>query len=164
MDRLRPILKNLLLAFVLVSIGFVLGKHSVRQTDSPLATPPGTTNTQNDARAITVYYMHATIRCVTCNTIEKMTRDLVEAQFSKELADGTIQWRNINFQKNESLAKQFGVVSSVVVVARMEGDAVVNFKRLDEVWILMNTPAAFNAYVSTAIHALLAEAGNGETP
>ena len=163
MNRIRPILKNLLLAFVLVSFGFVLGKHSVQQADSVPGISPATT-TQNDARAITVYYMHATIRCVTCNTIEKMTRALVDAQFSKELADGTIQWRNINFQKNESLAKQFGVVSSVVVVARMEGDAVVNFKRLDEVWTLMNTPAAFNAYVSTAIHALLAEADTGDTP
>jgi hypothetical protein len=164
MIRLRLILKNLLLAFVLVSIGFVLGKHSVHQSDSPLATPPDTANGQNDARAVTVYYMHATIRCVTCNTIEEMTRKLVDAQFGKERAEGIIIWQEVDFQKNASLAKQFGVVSSCVVVARMKGDIAIAFKRLDDVWTLMNDPPAFNAYVSTAIQSLLAEAGNGETP
>lgn len=162
MNRLRLMTKNLLLAFVLISIGFVIGKHSARQADSAPGLTPGIAQTGD--RAITVFYMHATIRCVTCNTIEEMTRELVDAQFGKELAEGIIHWQDVDFQKNESLARQFDVVSSCVVVARMKGDTVADFKRLDDVWTLMNEPPAFNAYVSTAIQSLLAEAGAGGTP
>lgn len=161
MNRLRPILKNLLLTFVLISIGFVLGKHSVRQTGLPPGMAPSPAQAEKARQTVTVFYMHATIRCVTCNTIEKMTRDLLESQFSTELAEGILVWRDVDFQKNEALAGQFAVVSSCVVVARMEGNTVADFKRLDEVWTLMDDPPAFNTYIADAIQFLLAQADPG---
>jgi hypothetical protein len=162
MNRLRSILKNCLLAFVLISIGFVLGKHSIHQTGSTAGALPSPALSNRPSPSITIFYMHATIRCVTCNTIEKMTRELVKTQFSDECAAGVLVWRDVDFQKNEELARQFEVVSSVVVVARMKGDSVVDFKRLDKVWSLMDDPPSFEAYVSSAIQSLLAETGRGD--
>lgn len=156
-EKLQTTIRNLLLAFVLVSIGFALGKHSVRrgagpaeQSVKPTASPVSPTTPR-----VRVYYLHATFRCATCNTIEKMTREVLDQQFSEALADGRIEWREADFQENEALAKQFDVITSCVVVARMRGDTVLDFKRLDEVWTLLSDPQKFNSCIGGAVRAFL---------
>lgn len=160
MERTQRLVKNILLAFVLISIGFALGKHSVRRAGTPSAgeasaSPPEAT--AETPRKIRVYYLHATFRCVTCNTIEKMTRDLLQRRFGQAVADGRIEWREADYQENEALAKQFDVISSCVVVANMQGENVLEYQRLDEVWTLMKDPPKFDAYVGDAIEKYLKE-------
>ena len=168
MERTQLVIKNALLAFVLISIGFVLGKHSARKTPPPAPPPPPDAEALASAGEIPVkirvYYLHATFRCVTCNTIEKMTRDLLDLQFGDELADGRIEWQEADFQENETLAKQFDVIASCVVVAKMQGDTALDYRRLDEVWTLLNDGPRFNTYVGDAIRNYLPEAGEGGTP
>ena len=165
MERTQRIVKNVLLAFVLISIGFVLGKHSVRRGAAPAQQAPNAPNTQDNAGdlpvKLRVYYLHATFRCVTCNTIEKMTRDLLDLQFGDAVADGRVEWHEADFQENESLAKQFDVIASCVVVAKVRGESVLDYKRLDEVWTLLSDLPKFNAYVGDAIRAHLPEATKG---
>lgn len=163
MERTQHFVKNGLLAFVLISVGFAFGKHSVRRvavTEPRSSGPPAAAAAALPVK-IRVYYLHATFRCVTCNTIEKMTRELLERQFGKALADGRIEWREDDFQENESLAKRFDVISSCVVVAKMRGEKVLAYQRLDEVWTLMDNPVKFNDYVGGAIRAYLPEAAKG---
>jgi hypothetical protein len=153
MEKVKPIISKTLIAFVLISIGFLLGKHSVRQTK---------TNQINDhaqSNYVKVYYLHSTFRCVTCNTIEKMTRNLLENSYKEALASGMIQWQEIDFQENEMIAKKFGVIASCVVVAAVKNGEISNFKRLDEVWTLMQDTQKFNLYISGAIDAYLSAAG-----
>lgn len=168
MERTQLVIRNALLAFVLVSIGFVLGKHSVRQTFVPVQPPPADAEVLAAAGQIPVklrvYYLHATFRCVTCNTIEQMTRDLLDQQFGDALADGRIEWREVDFQEDEVLAKQFDVIASCVVVARMRGETVLDYKRLDDVWTLLKDTPGFNTYVGDAIRLYLPAAGEGGTP
>lgn len=166
MGRSRRIAKNALLAFVLVSVGFALGKHSVRH--SPAPSLPGEADAEavgaagRAAETARVYYLHATFRCVTCNTIEKMTRDVLDQQFADELAAGQVEWRKADFQENESLARQFDVLANCVVVARMQGETVLEYRRLDQVWTLLDDAPRFRAYVGDAIRTYLAGAGEGD--
>jgi hypothetical protein len=153
MERLKKILTNGLLVFALISIGFALGKHSVKPDRQTNNLPNG------NGRQVAVYYLHSTFRCVTCNTIEKMTRELLDNSYSKQLADGNIQWIEDDFQENEALAKQFEVVASCVVVAEMKDGTVIDYKRLDEVWTLMKDPEAFDLYISGAIDGYLKKSG-----
>ena len=146
------IIKNLLLIFVLVSIGFAFGKYSV---DRPQAVLPSGLA----AEAVNVYYMHATFRCVTCNTIEKMTRQLLESKYKKQMQNGSIVFAEVDFQKNEPIARQFDVISSCVVVARTKDGRTTVFERLDKVWELLDKPDEFNAYISSAIDKLLISGG-----
>ena len=168
MERLQRLTKNTLLAFVLISIGFALGKHSVRRAivpeDAGMHAGSQPTATPTQPVFVRVYYLHATFRCVTCNTIEKMTRELLGQQFAAELADGRIEWREDDFQANEALAKQFDVIASCVVVAQVRGGIVDAYNRLDETWTRMEDPADFNAYVGGAIRAYLPGAGKRGTP
>ncbi len=153
MDKAKIILTKALLVFALISIGFAMGKHSVKSAAQPDALP------QTDAHAVAVYYLHSTFRCVTCNAIEKMVRELLNTAYGKELAEGEILWIESDFQANEALARQFEVFASCVVVAEVRDGAVVEYKRLDEVWTLLKDPAAFNRYVSDTIDEYLQKTG-----
>jgi hypothetical protein len=152
-DKLKKIIRNLLLIFVFVSIGFAMGKYSVSRNES--IAPEGAA--QKDA--VHVYYMHATFRCVTCNTIEKMTKDLLASKFAEELRQKKIIFSEVNFQEDEKLAKRFDVISSCVVVAKEENGKISSFKRLDKVWTLMKKPEEFNAYLSNAIESFMTDKG-----
>jgi hypothetical protein len=99
--------------------------------------------------------MHQTFRCVTCNQIEAMTEDLVKTEFAAPLAKGRLQFRRADFQEDEALARRYNVVSSSVVVVRVQDGKDMAFKRLDDVWTLVNKPDAFRAYVGGAIRAYL---------
>ncbi len=154
MEKLKHLLTKALLAFALISIGFALGKHAAKPAAQSDGLQPGGTG-----RQVAVYYLHSTFRCVTCNTIESMTKALLDNAYSDELADGTIQWIEADFTDNTALAEQFEVVASCVVVAELQDGVVTDYKRLDEFWTLMQDQAAFNAYISVAIDGYLAKAG-----
>jgi len=149
MERFKNILTRVLLAFVLISIGFALGKHSVK-SDAPTHSFTGAEGDQ-----VVVYYLHSTFRCVTCNSIEEMTRELLNSSYRSEMDAGTIRWIEADFQENETLARDFEVAASCVVVAEMVDGTINDYKRLDDVWTLMDDPEAFNAYISNAIDGYL---------
>jgi hypothetical protein len=172
MERAKNITRSALLAFVLVSIGFVLGKEMTARRQTPATGPesPASVATSDKGVAasnkpvatddkVVVYYLHTTFRCVTCNEIERLTKALVETEFADDLAAGRIQWREANFQQDESLAKRYEVVSSCVVVANIQGGKEREFQRLDDVWTRYQDPADFNGYVGAAIRKYLKERG-----
>ena len=148
MERVKQILTKTLITFALISLGFVIGKHSAHRG----AVQP---EQQNKGTYVAVFYMHSTFRCVTCNTIEKMTKELLDKSYSQDIAEGRIKWQDIDFQENEPLAAKFKVVASCVVVAEVRNGVTVDFKRLDKVWTLMKAPDAINKYISTAIDSYL---------
>jgi hypothetical protein len=158
MEKWKSIIKNLLLAFVLISIGFAIGKHVALRSAGKA---DALSENVKSGQYLRVYYTHATVRCETCNSIEKKTRDLLESKFKKELADGRIEWQVVNFQENEAFAKAFDVTSSGVIVVLMNGDEVADYERLDEVWTLLGDPPAFNSYLEKSIIKFLSASGGG---
>jgi hypothetical protein len=151
MNSFQTITKNLLLAFILITIGFSLGKEVTLRTIKPVAQGDET----GTGNKVIVYYLHATFRCATCNTIEKMSYELLNSKFGEQLKTGLIEWKQANFQKDEALAKKYQVISSCVVVVQIREGKETAFKRLDEVWTLMEDKAAFDKYVGDAIMELL---------
>ncbi len=147
-ETIKKLITNLLIVFVLVTIGYSLGKHN---TLAKMNSGKNTTQLTGDIEPqIRVYYMHSTFRCVTCNDVEARTIALVDKEFAKEKADGRLQWFEVNFQENEILAKQFDVVASCVVIAVVKNNEISSFERLDEVWTLLEKPDEFDNYVLSA--------------
>jgi len=165
MEQAHRIVKNALLAFVLISIGFVLGKHNAERDGAAAADPPSPAGRPAEHATspvrVRITYVHSTYRCATCNTIEKMAREVIEEQFADALADGRIEWQEADFQKDEALAERFGIVASCVVVATVRGETVLDFKRLDDVWSLMEDPPKFSAYISGTVRGYLPAATKG---
>ncbi|UDQ97100.1 nitrophenyl compound nitroreductase subunit ArsF family protein [Lentisphaerota bacterium WC36G] len=99
-----------------------------------------------------VYYFHATKRCMSCNLIEKTTKEVLEEKFTTQLKNGEIVFKSINFQKKPELAKQFELVSSVVVVSQYDKNGkLTKFDRLDDVWKLKSDSKKFTKYITAHV-------------
>ena len=145
-ENFQPLVRNLLLGFVLLSVGFALGKESQRRV------PPAPSAAVSGGQTpVTVYYAHTTFRCVTCNTIEALAKQTLEKRFADDLAKGQIEWQVVNFQDDAVFAERYEIASSTVVVTRAGG----RYQRLDEVWTKVDDPAAFEEYIAMAVQAFL---------
>ena len=156
---------RLLLGFVLISIGFAFGKAAglrTAQRAAPVAGPgspaasiasPQPAGTDK----VLVYYMHGTIRCVTCNEIENTARQIVQTQFADDVAAGHVEWQELNFERDPALAKKYDVASSTVVVVQFRNGRETAHKRLDDVWTLIDKPDEFRRYITAAVQALMKE-------
>ena len=148
--KVQPILKNILLVFALVSIGFAIGKEYTLRTVKPAeAAPPASADDK-----VIVYYLHGTIRCVTCNKIERQARETIERDFAEDLKASRIEWRVVNFQNDDELAKRFDITSSGVVVVKMSGGREVAVRKLEKVWTLVDDPLGFSAYIAGEVSAM----------
>lgn len=144
--KLKEAISKLLLAFVIFSIGFAAGKEMAArnaseslQSDLPLKD------------GLAVMFFHARFRCVTCNSMEELAKQVLERDFAELLDNGEITWQVINFQDNTELARRFDVGSSTIVVAQIQDGGYVDFQRLDEVWAKVGNPDEFKAYVRDAV-------------
>lgn len=144
------ITRNLLLAFVLISSGFAVGRE-VGLSKADTRAKPTANSPHERADTVVVYYMHRTFRCVTCNRIEKMAQDVVQREFAEQLSRKTVQWKQVNFEVNEDLARRYNVASSSVVVVQLRDGREVAHQTLDEVWTLVNKPAEFATYIGDAV-------------
>ena len=147
-SKLVSLIRTLLLGFVLISIGFFMGKEYARQKNGTTLDSVASSRSE----LVRVYYMHGNMRCKTCNLIEKMTKELVESKYAEAVNNGKVEFLLENFQKNKKLAEKFDVFASCVVVAKFVEGKVVRYDTLDGVWDFYEDPPAFNKYVSSAIN------------
>ena len=50
---------------------------------------------------VEVLYFHGKQRCVTCNAIEKLTKEVVEKDFAEQLKNGKVVFKVIDISTNE---------------------------------------------------------------
>jgi len=165
---LKKALARLLLAFVLVSIGYAVGKEvTLRRLAGRRDGPAGAAAPQAalPADGVVLYYMHPSIRCVTCVRLERTARDLVERAFADALALGRLVWREVNFEEDETLARRYNVSTSSLVVVRRAGGREVAHRTLEEVWPLADDPDAVRAVIRDAVRRALeaSDARKGKT-
>jgi hypothetical protein len=149
--KFQAMARNILLAFALLSLGFFAGKeHTLRSVRPGQAVVPAAGEDK-----VIVYYLHGTIRCITCNRIEKQARETIQRQFADELQAGTLEWRAVNFQEDDDLARRYDVTSSSIVLVRLAQGRETAIRRLDGVWKLVDQPPAFSIYIAGEVGALL---------
>ena len=156
-DKTINVLKNALLAFVLVTIGFGIGKEWTLRRAQMMASP----DTVSGDKVI-VYYAHATVHCVTCETIERLIHETLNEQFAAENADGRLVFKAVNFQEDTAFAAQYEIVANCVVVSKVTQGEEVRHQRVDEVWDLYEDPPAFKQFLGNAIRAHLDSATGGD--
>jgi predicted RNA-binding protein len=125
----------------------------------------------DDARKITVYYLHNTWRCYSCNSIESLTRAAVfggkgentkfrgeidvTCPFPEMVKAGTLVFQsvNIDLDENKHLLEDFKAKAKYPVLVETKGDKVVRSKMLGKVWDLLGNNAEFVKYVQTELRA-----------
>ncbi len=119
----------ILLAFVAVSVGYLIMSESnsagagdvASGQDTSRTTPEGepvganseaATATGSDtapgapaaepaqpAHKVVAYYFHNTQRCMTCNKIERLAEEALREQFAVALEEGELEWRTVNMEE-----------------------------------------------------------------
>ncbi|MFO7610558.1 MAG: nitrophenyl compound nitroreductase subunit ArsF family protein [Candidatus Krumholzibacteriia bacterium] len=109
------------------------------------------------AAPVTVYYLHGTVRCVTCIALEDVTGWTVRDAFGDLLAEGLLDLRTVNYDlpENAHFLADFDLEVPGVVLAASAGDSLRTWKRLDRTWELSELPADLEKYIVEETRAFL---------
>jgi hypothetical protein len=104
-------------------------------------------------RQIVVYYFHGTRRCRTCLSIEATAHDLISSRFAAQLQSGEMIWKVVNYDEpeNEHFIKDFGLVSSSLVIVEMKEGEPVEYEVLQKAWPLAHDKPGFDYYVEQSV-------------
>ena len=113
-----------------------------------------------------VYYFHGNTRCPTCRAIESQSHDTVQSDFASQLASGEVVWKKLNYERPEGaeLQEKFELQMPVVVLAKMKGGQIEDWRRLDRVWALVSDKSGFAEYVRDEISQMLEAAKQPAAP
>jgi hypothetical protein len=158
----RPLVRAALLLFVGATCATLVMKEVHRASAAKAgvtgavvpsaATPLGT--------RVVVTYFHTTVRCFSCIRIEDMTTASISEAFAPEIAEGRLEWRVVNTDEpsNSRFVGEYGLFTKSVIVSDQRDGREVRWKNLDQVWHLLDDPAAFRAYVEREVRAFLERA------
>jgi len=107
--------------------------------------------------AVMVYYFHGNTRCPTCRSIESQAHEAVQSDFVSEVENEQVIWKVLNYEEpaGTELGKKFEIQMPVVVLARISGGQIEDWKRLDQVWALVGDKPAFREYLCGEIAGML---------
>ena len=157
-EHMRMWTARLLLGFVLITIGFSLGRRTApmpvsNENVSNISSEPVTAHRDQ----VVVYAAHMTFRCPECNQIEWFARELIETEFADALADGRLVFRTVDYMRDTAFARRYNISSSTLVVTRDGSD---DFQRLDDVWTKVRNREEYFDYVRAAIRDSLETGGD----
>lgn len=140
------------------------GPVAAASGDSASASPAGDDQDASEQEASVVtqtkviaYYLHRTMRCPTCMTIESYAEQVMRQAFAQELADGRLEIKSVDIQKpeNQALVAGFGQDNQGLILVRVRGNGPAERKNLMNVWRLVGNYDAFARYVRTEVTQML---------
>jgi len=109
---------------------------------------------------IIAYYLHATHRCWTCLAMEQYSKEAIELYFAKELKNGKLEFRVINYDEpeNRHYLDDYELYTKSLIISLYDGDTQLKWKNLKDIWTHVRDKEAFYQYVKSEINQLLKEA------
>ena len=106
---------------------------------------------------VIIYYFHGNSRCSSCMTIERYTRESIEASFAKELQSGQIEFRSINVDlpANSHYLDDYKLFTKSVIISDIVQGKERRWKNLQKVWELLRNETTFKDYVKNETIAYL---------
>ena len=102
---------------------------------------------------VVVMYFHRVPGCPTCQKMRGYTQEAVNGAFAQELKDGKVELHFIAFEdpKNAALTKGYKVSGPSLIVARVAGNKIAEYKSLTEMWSKVGDKQAFVDYVQNNV-------------
>ncbi len=99
-------------------------------------------------RVVAIYF-HRTQRCPTCLKMGSYAEEAIRTGFGRQIKDGKVAFRYGDFQDaaNRRVVEGYGIHGPALVLARIVGDKVAEWKKLDEIWSHVGNKESFLAYV-----------------
>ncbi|MBU4038051.1 MAG: hypothetical protein KKA35_16645, partial [Proteobacteria bacterium] len=96
-----------------------------------------------------VYYFHRSFRCPSCILLEEVSRESVLSGFEPELKAGKIRFLSINLDEpgQAHFEHDFGLTVQSVVISTYEKRQLKQWKRLDQVWDLIEDEYRLMEYI-----------------
>ena len=117
------------------------------------------TASNEEGRKLVAYYLHGTVRCPTCLSIEKQSKETVESEFADMVKEGTVVFLSLNYDEPENAHFQddYKLTAQSLVLSLRNNGKEVKWKNLPEVWEHVHNPPAFNEYVAGELWQMLME-------
>lgn len=111
-----------------------------------------------EKECVEVIYFHGKQRCITCNAIESLTKEVVEEAFAEQLASGKLILRTIDIssKEGEQIADSYEVTWSSLYINRwIQGEEQRNNMTEFGFSYAKNSPHQFKAGVKAKVEELL---------
>ena len=96
-----------------------------------------------------VYYFYAKPRCVSCQKIEKFTREAVNALNNSKVTYKTV---NLDETENKHYYKDYGLYTKSVVLSKIKDRKEIQSKNLDKIWTKLGNEDEFKQYITEEIN------------
>ena len=106
------------------------------------------------AKKVEVYYFHFTRRCMTCNNVEKVSKEAVEQQYAEKVKAGEISFKSVNLdeKEGEAIGAKLKVEGQTLLI--VSGDKRVDLT--DKGFLYANdSPGKLKAEIKKAIDTML---------
>lgn len=99
---------------------------------------------------VVVMYFHRTQRCPTCLKMGSYSEEAVKTGFANQVGEGKVAFHYIDFQdqRNAAFTDGYGVTGPTLIVAKVSGDKVAEYKNLKEIWAKVRDKGTFVEYVA----------------
>jgi hypothetical protein len=139
----------------LLSIGLllVMAMFPAEAADSSKPTAPAATATNAPSRQIIAYYFHGSVRCSTCQRIEKLAKETIENNFKTDLKAKRLVFQTVNYDlpENAHFLRDYKLPSPSLVLVRRDNGKDVKGTLLEKTWDLVEDEAKFNRYIETEV-------------
>ncbi len=105
-------------------------------------------------KIVTVYYFHFSRRCMTCNNVEKVSKEAVEKQYAAQVKANEITFKSVNLdeKEGEAIGSKFKIEGQSLVV--ISGDKRVDLT--DKGFMYANdSPEKLKAAIKKAVDGML---------
>ena len=100
-----------------------------------------------------VIVFHAAIRCPTCRTMERLTKELLDNLFSGQ--DVAFYVMDYQAPENQEIVKRFGIATATVVFLEKEGNSVRFENLVNEAWETVGQEERFTQTIRTNLERFL---------
>ena len=153
--NLRTATTSLLLLIVFGSLA-VFAWQRLRPTAATAATDADAAR-RAAAATVLVTYFTTDVRCDSCRTIEALPQRAVHEGFRDELATGQVVFRVVNTDRPEHrhFVDHYEIANKTVIVSHQREGHEIAWTGRQDVWLHLDEPENFFAYVREPIRAYL---------
>ncbi len=138
--------KNIIVALLLLTVLGCTGYMIVRATTASAT-----------SYKVVAYYFHGAIRCQACLEIEAVSRQTVEQEFTKAIAEKRLAWRSVDYDEagNEHFVEEYELSCPSLVIVEMRDGKRSEWKILRRTWELLRNKNDLRKYVHNEVKTYL---------
>lgn len=102
---------------------------------------------------VVAYYFHGTVRCETCQKIEKHSKDLIHGRFADQLASQHLVFKSVDYDEpeNRHFLTDYKLPCPSLVLVREERGKPREWKLLGQTWDYVHIPPQLDQYIEEEV-------------